>query len=593
MMRAVASFQEEMLTRRGSLMVVVALMLIALGVRLHSVAFALPFFQESDPHIFEQIGLLRHGDLTPELLQRSSIYPHLLGRIVVLFQDPLLPPSDPDSMTLAQHLARAGGLHVLVRSIVSVASVFLIPGAWLLARRLFSPGWALFATTLVAFSLLNLQFGQQARPHSFAAPFFVFAVAAAVRMRNTPNLSSWLLCGLACGLSLAALQSGTSTLFPVAAAFFLREPEGRRWLEWRVLPALLVAFVFVRVFWPFAFVSPPGAETGVEAGTIRVSDQTLSFSEFTGEGFTTVFLTLWYYEPVQLILAELGVLVMIVSFVRRRSGDARKVKDALVMVAYAVPYAVVIGMHERAQQRFVVPLIPFVALLSTVGLRGALRWVVGGRPNEALVSRVAAAMALAVPVLATSSFARVRSRPHTLGSVAAWIEDNVDPATERVGLHNLYDVPLVRRLENQFVDGQWGGEVRKPALYGTPWAYYQHTIIGPGWRGTRWWIEPMYHQGETNLREVMEDPEGYIRGLGLNYVVLPGEHGASFHPLLQGMRETAMRIGTLEAKFPETERMRVETKYEGLDTPHYTKFILTAPQLGPEVEIYRIRAAGE
>jgi hypothetical protein len=30
----------------------------------------------------------------------------------------------------------------------------------------------------------------------------------------------------------------------------------------------------------------------------------------------------------------------------------------------------------------------------------------------------------------------------------------------------------------------------------------------------------------------------------------------------------------------------VEVKHEGLDTPHYTAFVLTAPQLGPELEIY-------
>ena len=32
--------------------------------------------------------------------------------------------------------------------------------------------------------------------------------------------------------------------------------------------------------------------------------------------------------------------------------------------------------------------------------------------------------------------------------------------------------------------------------------------------------------------------------------------------------------------------MKVEQKLEGLDTPHYTAFVLTAPELGPELEIY-------
>ena len=584
------SFPDEMLSRRGGLMIVAALMLIALGVRLHSIDFGLPFAQEPDPHVFEQMHLLRRGNLTPEELQKASLYPHLLARTTLLFENPVLPPEDPDAMSLEQHLARASWPHVLVRSIVAVFSVFLIPATWLLARRLFPPGWALFAAALVAFSLLNLQFAQQARPHSFAAPLVVFAVAASVRMRNRPTLGSWLLCGLTIGFAIGALQSASATLLPLAVAFFLREREGRRWLEWRVLPALVIVAICVRFYLPFAFESPPGAETGFKGGTFRVSDQNVSLSEFTGEGFRTVFLTLWYYEPVQLALAELGLLVLVLSVFRKEGRDWKKIKDVLVMAAYALPYLYVIGMHNRAQQRWAIPLLPFVALLGALGARGALRWIVGGRPGELAVTRSACAMLLALPVMATARYAAVRSEPHTLESVADWVVEHVDP-DERVGLHNLYDVPLVRRFENLFVDGSWGGEPRKSMLFGTPWGGYQWRVIGPDWPGERWWIEPMYHRAEANLQEVMADPEAYIRGLELDYVVLPGEHGASFHPLLQGMRETAARIGTLEAKFPVEERMRPGEKIEGLDTAHFTKYTLTAPQLGPEVEIYRIGKA--
>jgi hypothetical protein len=263
------------------------------------------------------------------------------------------------------------------------------------------------------------------------------------------------------------------------------------------------------------------------------------------------------------------------------------------MLAYAVPYAFVIGMHERAQQRFVVPLLPYLALLAAYGLKGFVTWAAGGKPTEQLVARMAGMLALFVPLAAAFSFAKVRSKPHTLGAAGNWIAAHVDPDTERVGIHPLYDVPLVRRFENQFEDGQWGGEPRKPILAGTPWNKYQRETIGPDWNGVRYWIEPMYWAAEVKYPEIMADPAAYYRSLGVDYVILPGEHPASFSPFTQLMRDTAIAIGTLVAKYPEGERMRVETKYEGLDTPHYTKFILSAPQLGPEIEIYRITPAEE
>jgi hypothetical protein len=169
-------------------LLVLLLSVAALGVRLASIDFALPYFKESDAHVYRQIHLLGLEELTPELWKQSSIYPHLMARTVLAFPDPLAAPPDPDAMTLEEHLDFAGGLDRLVRGIVSVASVLLIPATWLLARRLFTPGWSLFAAALCSLSLLNLQFGQLARPHAFAAPFTVLAVAAAVRLRRRPDL---------------------------------------------------------------------------------------------------------------------------------------------------------------------------------------------------------------------------------------------------------------------------------------------------------------------------------------------------------------------------------------------------------------------
>ncbi len=574
-----------------------ALTLFALGVRLATIDYGLPHDQESDAHIFRQVHLLQLEQLTPELMREASIYPHLLARLVLLFDDPLEPPEHPQAMALEEHLAHAGGLHVLIRSIVAVFSVLMIPATWLLARRLFGPGWALFATALVALSLLNLDYGQQARPHSFAAPFTALTVAAAVRLRNRPDLLSWALCGLAAGLAIAALQSGVAVLLPLAAAFALRDKNSRRWLEPRALVALAIVAVFVRVFWPFAFMPSEGAETGIAEGTIRVSDQTMAFSEFTGEGFPTVFLTLWYYESVTFVLAAGGLVVWLLSLARRRGqGLSGRGKDVLVMLAYALPYLLVIGMHERAQQRFVVQLLPYAALLATYGLRGVLAWMGRGGPGSGLVARLAALAALAVPLAATMSHVAVRARGTTLDDAGRWVEENV-AQDERAGIHLSFDLPLVRRFENQFVDGKWGGEPRKSILAGSPWSTYQRLVIGPEWSGTRHWIDALYFPGElilagTSIEAVIADPEGYLRGQGYDFVILPGEHRAGFHPMMQAVRAAAMRTGTLMLRLPREERMRVTAVHEGLDTPHYTAFILSAPQLGPELEIYDLRDSG-
>ncbi len=575
---------------------VLLLMAAALFVRLSSIDFALPFFQESDAHVFRQVHLLSLEELTPELIKESSIYPHLLPRIVNLFPDPVADPPDPDHMTVEEHLEWAGGMNVLVRSIVAIASVLLIPAAWLLARRLFSPGWALFAAALCALSLLNLQFGQLARPHAFAAPFPVLAVAAAVRLRRNPDLTSWLLCSLAGALAVASLQSGLAVGFPFLVAFLFRarRPGSSplwHWLDWKLVLPLGLIFLATWFFWPFAYVDVPGAETGMQDGTIRISDQSMALSEFTGEGFTTVFLTLWYYESATFVLAGLGLALLLLHPLLVRLGRATPLRtgrllDLAVIAAYAVPYLITIGMHERAQQRFVIPLIPFAVLLATHGLSGTVRLIAGTGPHSRRLAQFAGGLALAVPLAATASYVRLHETPHTQGAAGEWLAANASP-DDFIGVHLTYDVPLARRLENLFVDGNPEGP-RRPGMFYTSWQHHQCTHMGPDWEGQRWNVESLYVPAETDLAAVQADPEAWLRVKGYKYVVVPGEHGASFHPMLEKVRLAAANIGTLMMRAPDGERMRVKTKYEGLDTPHYTAFVLTAPQLGPELEIYRI-----
>lgn len=564
---------------RGSWLLVAALTLAALLVRLHSIDFALPYFQESDPHIFEQVDLLRQPHLDAAQVERASIYPHLLARTVLLFEDPLAPPADPAQLSLAEHLEHAGGLHVLVRTIVACFSVLLIPVTWLIARRFFDTRWALFATALSATSLLALQFGQMARPHGFAAPLAGLAVAAAVRLRNRPNLGSYVLVGLAVGAALAALQSALAVLIPFAVAFVLRDREQRRWFEPRVLVTLGLIAGFIRVFWPFAFgESSSGESARIEDGTIHLSAQTMSFAEFTGEGFRTVWMTFWYYETTAFLLCGLGVAVWCARALRGklRSGHGR---DLLVVLSYVLPYLIVVSFHERAQQRFVIQLVPLAACGAAFGLRA-----ISGRH-----ARVAMALALSVPLIATGRFAWLRAEGHTLGQAAQWLRENADPETDRIGVHLTFDLPFARRAENLF---QESGEWRKGIF--TPWQFHQVTVMGPDWPGERWFLHSLYVPAEIKPPEVQADPEAYLRRLELDYVILPGEHGASFHPMLQAVRAAAANIGTLVFEAPRGERMIVKEKIEGLDTPHFTAFVLTSPGFGPKLEIYRLdRERGE
>lgn len=576
-------------SRRAAIGVLV-LTVAALAIRLHSIDYALPNYQAPDPHVFAQVDILGRGELSPEELEESSIYPHLLARMILLLTDAPGAPEGAVALPPEAHLEAAGRRHVQIRTLISLVSVLLIPAAYWIARRFLKPWPALLAAALTATSLLSLQFAQMVRPHAMAAPLTCLVVVASLRLRARPTLGSFVLAGLAAGTALACLQNAAPAMFSLALAYLLRDGVGplRRFLDWRALAIVGLVFLAFWFFYPFLFVSASSESMAVESGQIRVSSQSVDLSGFNGDGLPTLFMTLWYYEPASLVLAILGLVLFCLRIGRPdEPAPPGRGKDLAIVLAYAVPYAVVLALYERTQQRFVIPLVPFVACSAAFGVLRIVRALTRGasRPARRWVGVAAGLLALALPAYATARYAWIHANPHTLQQAAAWIEANVDRETERVGVHALYDLPLVRQRRNLVDDdGTW-----RKVIY-SPWQHYQAKWLPEDWSGERWDMPSLYPPGEVKLQEVIADPGGYIEGLGVRYVVLPGGGLASQNPVVKGVRGAVSERGTLVAFFPKKERMRPTLRLEGLDTPHYTAFLLTTENLGPALEIWRVES---
>lgn len=615
----------------------------ALWVRLASLDFALPFQQEPDPHILGQVETLSKPEPSDAEIFYSSIYPHLIARTAILFGAEPVRPAPPDA-PLEEHLRAASALHMAVRKVVAWLSVLLVPATYWLCRLFQSRANALLAAAFAATSLLSLQFGQQARPHAAVAPLVAFAVAAAVVLRRRPTTLNFALFGVFFALALGCLTNAAVVVFAFLPALFLRDGVGglRRWLEPRALIVAALLALSVRVFFPFFFVATPpdaavtsgapdvapssgpllrvaaaglvlvagvfgliadwlrpqsrpalrwGAVVVLLAGaaglftqrreTVHLAWQTIKLEDFSGSGFPVMGLSLWYYEPVALVLCALGVLAWLV----RPSDDPTRAraKDLLVVLGFALVYGLVIGMFRVNQQRFQIPLLPFVFCGAAFGageLARLLQRVMRTTTERASTSFVAG-IALATPLLATWGYAQMRARPQTLELAAQWLEANVDRTRERVAIHLLYDLPLARREANLF-----DASGAKRSVY-APWQHYQQNWMRD-WQGERWDLESLYDD-RTRWAWIAKNADAYIETLNAGYVLCSGEHGAGVNPMMDAVRRAVAARGTLVARFPQENRPPT-SGYSGLDTPHFTRFVLSARWFGPELELYRLAA---
>lgn len=628
---------DRQLSRGWIVAALVVLTALAALFRFQTLRFALPFAQEPDAHLLGQIEMLSQPEISERDMYFTSIYPHLIAR-VGLWTGAVDAPDAPQS--LDEHLAAAGRLHGHMRAVIAAMSLLMIAATFSIAKRFVTPGWALFAAALVATSTLCLQFSQMARPHAAAGALVALAIAASLRLRERGDTTSFFLAGLATALALSCLQNAAAMLFAPLSAFFLRSNARWRWFDVRlVLPLGLIATA-IWIFWPFLFVpTPPDVQATsvletrtdhvplivlaftalfgtagtvglvlhslaegprkrpwfpivalaiaaclawtLRGRTIHMSWQTIDSSNFDGSGLVTVASTLWYYEPVTLALGLLGVAIWIVRLVRpSETTDGGRKRDFVVVASYALPYLLVLCMFRLVQQRFVIPLMPIFACVAAYGLQNAVARL--GR----VPARVLALGALAVPLLASVGYTKMRMRPQTLALLGEWIESEVDRDNERVALHLIWDVPLVRRHENLF---DASGAKRKTAF--SPWMRYQQDRLDAQWNGERWNLEALYPD-RTRWPDIVKDPESYLRDLDADFVVLPAGEGVGVTPLTRALRAVLLRDGEKVLELPSETRPPA-SGLEGLDTPHFTYFVLTRHWFGPQLEVFRKRRVGD
>lgn len=479
------------------------------------ISFALPHSMESDGGVIvRQVALLEEGSDDPWREDSWSYYPHLVARCTAFFTH--AEPLPAAGASVDEHLRAASAPHLRVRDTVAWLSLLMIPATWLLARRVLSSRGAFFSTLLVTFSQLDICFSQEARAHAPAAAFAALTVVACLRLRERPSVSSYLVAGLAAALAIGTLQSGIAVLFPLAAAHFLREretsPRGLSLLA-SIAGVLALIALSVIVLYPFTFASKPTADTPEfylrPDGNVQFFGHTLFLDQFDGKGFAHVWGTLVSFEPVLLALALCGVLLWVVRGIE--GSTSRFPRGLLVALAYFVPYLVVIGLYERTYERFVLQLLPFLAV--------AAGWLVEElartRPTFTRVLRLAAFLFV---VLAANALIRLRHAPDTGARAAEWIATHV-AANERVALLPYADVPLLR-TDAALDDAQGLGDTPKLQVL-SPWMNYQcrRRALLPA--APRFDLRTPRLARKHDRDFATADPIEYFRAQGSRWVVVP------------------------------------------------------------------------
>jgi len=190
-----------------------------------------------------------------------------------------------------------------------------------------------------------------------------------------------LLAGLFCGLAAATkYNAGLVLLAPLAALYLRRRLAGgvSRVEPWSVIGAAIVGFVIgcpgVLLNW-----AQFCADFGFE---LRKSGEGMGLL-FTGTGSG------WVYHLTSSLRFGLGLPLLLLSLAALAMAFARRTRQDWFLLAFALPYYLVIGYAQVRFLRYVLPLSPVFAVL--IGRLLTESW-----PDRAWISRAAAGLGAAV-----------------------------------------------------------------------------------------------------------------------------------------------------------------------------------------------------
>ncbi len=406
----------------------VLLLSAAFILRARAVTFGFPLFTHPDESflIDPALHIVDSGDLNPHGFFYPYLPIYLLSLVyAVLKAAGASSPGDGPSLLLALHYWGR-----LLTVSMSSAALLLVFAA---ALRLFGAAAAVSALALLVFMPLHVAnsfvITTDVPMSMWVSAAFILSVLTLLR---GPNLRRHLLNGLLIGLAAGTKYNAIFAVAPMLLAHAAHKGIApRHFVRGGILPGLaLIPLVFLATT-PYAVLDYRSFVTFLASHQMHFS---LGHPGAESQGSSYLFYLATVFHafgaPVSL-LALSGLLILL----------RRDPWKAALILSFPLLYVAFMGRYPVRFDRFLVPVLPFVALLAVAPLQA-----LSGIERKALRSLVAAGLCLVVAASSMADFGsswrlvEQQRLPDTRWLAKQWIEDNI-PAGARIAREH-YTPPL-------------------------------------------------------------------------------------------------------------------------------------------------------
>ena len=401
-------------------------MVVGLALRTWSVSYGLPdLYHPDEPRIVERAVRFHQGDLNPRFFNWPSLYMYLLAGVYgVVFG------GSPNGVPGA--FGRDPALFYLVgRLVTALFGVATLVVLCLTGRLAYGRTVGVLAAGFLAVDLLHVRDSHWVTTDVPLTFLVTLATYYALRYWAAGRFVDACAAGLITGLATSMKYPGALAFLALLAAHAARRSGGTLWH--RVIgraplaAAGLAAGGFI-VGTPFALLTPVAFVRGVLDELREV--HTVQFgNEADAPGYL---FHLAYSLP-----AAMGWPLYLLALAGLVWALAARGAREIILLAFAVPYLLVIVTWSSRFERYVVPLLPCLLLLAAVAVVKGVGWLAARKPlaerwGPRLPSAVLASVALLfiAPALGrVAAYHHLLAQPDTRMLGADWIERQVPPRT--------------------------------------------------------------------------------------------------------------------------------------------------------------------
>ncbi len=313
-------------------------------------------------------------------------------------------------------------VHFVAVLSLGVINVLAVPYIYKAARALNRNHFGWLAAGLMAFDLLSVQFGGQARPHAPLASLSFIAVAACVQALQKDHPWRWtLLSAFLSAVVFGTLQSGILIFAPFGLMWMIRLTEAasaqqiKKELLRAAASALLALVVSIIIYPPLLQEYPQLVVNLLTGKSLRLGGGSHEFST-SMFGLANVPLFLWHLLGHEPIIVPLS-LIAIPYFLWQQRTNKKMLSIAL---SFPLLNLIMWGIYADAQPRYMLVLIPFLILVVTYWLEDIAQHLLS-KKTYLLIGLIVVA-----PTLTTSlRFIWVANQTDTRTLASQWIKATI------------------------------------------------------------------------------------------------------------------------------------------------------------------------